>query len=324
MKKTTVILLGIICSIQLWAGESVPMYHIINDTLNKDVPAGKCLVYGTITFENQPINSGKVSTIDHQFDGVSDTAGVFSFLMNTDKTKLYAFQIGFREVVTDDHVFNSGHAVHIKFYLQVQHEMIMQEKPVIYMYSPNPLSANVTLDLKGELTFTYPKYENGWNVEVSSSGKLKDLNSGKIYPYLFWEGETENLKFTSSFDAFDGYQINTDSTISFLESKLWELGLNEREQTDFITYWAPRIVQEQYATIQFLIDEDYGKEIGELAVNPKPDCIRRVYMLFSSSGSPANEFNSTLKKIESFQRKGFTVIEWGGSEIELILDTSKL
>ena len=324
MKRIAVLLLILTCSIQLTAGEFVPMYQIIQDTLNKDVPAGKCLIYGTITYLGQPINSGKVSTIDHKSFGVSDSVGVFSFLMDTNNTQLYAFQIGYREVVTSIHTFKSGHAVKIEFYLREKHMMMMQEKPVIYLYSPNKLKANIKMNLAGNLSFSYPSYNQGWNVEVNSTGNLLDIESGKNYPYLFWEGQKENLSFTSSFNDFDGYQINTDTTISFLESKLLEFGLNDTEQTDFITYWAPRIIQKQYATIQFLVDEHYGKEIGTLSVTPKPDCIRRVYLLFAGSDDTVENLNSSPMRIKLFQRKGFTVIEWGGSEIQLNLETSKL
>jgi len=324
MKKLTLLLMGLVLSLHVFGGEFVPMYQIIKDTVNKGVPVGKCLIYGTITYEGTPINSGKVSTVDHKSYGVSDSVGGFSFLMDASETKLYSFQIGYREVVTDLHTFKSGHSVRIEFYLREKHIMFMEEKPVIYMYSPNQLTANVTLDLKGELTFTYPEYKEGWNVVVNQSGSIRDVESGKNYPYLFWEGQIKNLSFTSSFNAFDGYQINTDSTISFLESKLSGYGLNVKEQTDFITYWAPRINQKEYATVQFLVDEDYGSEIGLLSMKPKPDCMRRVYLLFASSDEAIERFTSLPKKVLPFYRNGFTVIEWGGSEIQLNLETSKL
>jgi len=324
MKRIAIFILGLTLSFQVYAGEFVPMYQIVKDTLNKEVPAGKCLIYGTITYEGQPINSGKVSTVDHKSYGISDSVGVFSFLMDANKTKLYAFQIGYREVVTDVHTFDSGHAIKIEFYLREQREMKMQEKPVIYMYSPKDLTANVTMNLKGNLTFTYPAYNKGWNVVINSSGNVYDVESGKNYPYLFWEGESENLSFTTSFNDFDGYQIKTDSAITFLESKLIEFGLNEKEQTDFITYWAPRINQKQFAAIQFLIDEDYSAEIGTLMVNHKPDCVRRVYLLFAGLDQPVESLQSNPKKINPIVRKGLTVIEWGGSELNLNIETSRL
>lgn len=307
------LLLATVFSIK--AEESVPEYQVVKETLDKKVPDGKCRVFGKVTYEKVPVKGVKVSTIAHKEYTVSEGVGNYSFLIDAKKIKLYAFQIGFGEIVTEEYDFKKGHSVHIDFYLQEKNSVKEVEKPVIYLYSPSTLSVNLTLDFKGELSFSYPEYNNGWNVEVTPSGNLVDAISRKEYPYLFWEGKQQDLSFTSLFNAFDGYQINTDSTISFLELKLTELGLNEKEQTDFITYWAPRIIQKQYATIQFLVDEDYASEIGALNVTPKPDCIRRVYLLFTGGDQATESVHSVPRKIKPFHREGFTIIEWGGTEL---------
>jgi len=38
------------------------------------------------------------------------------------------------------------------------------KKPVIYLYPTEEQIVNVTLDLKGDLTCTYPEYKDGWEV----------------------------------------------------------------------------------------------------------------------------------------------------------------
>lgn len=322
--RTFLIIIVLLSSCFTWAGEFIPMYRIMKDTIEEKVPEGMCRVYGKVTFNDSPLASVKVSTVNHKQYEVSDNTGMYSFLIDAKKIKLYAFQIGFREVVTEKYNFRSGYAVQIDFYMREKIGMIMEEKPVIYMYSPTKINAEVNLDLLGDLTFSYPKYEKGWNVSVGDKGTLTDENSGKEFPYLFWEGKTNNLNFSPIFNSFDGYQINTDSTIQFLEARLSEFGLNDKEQTDFITYWAPRISNKKYAVVQFLLDEEYDTQIGKLNVSPMPDCVRRVYILFAGINQLIPGVESTPKKFIPLKRSGFTVIEWGGSELNLTLETSKL
>jgi hypothetical protein len=311
MKGLVILFLGVAVSLRVYGEEFVPMYQIIKDTLDKAVPAGKCFIYGKITYNEVPVNSGKVSTVNHKNFGVSDSAGVYSFLMDVSKTKLYAFQIGFREVVTDVHSFKNGHAVHIDFYLQEQHEMIMEEKPVIYAYSQQEIKTTLKMELTGNLTFSYPIYNNGWDAVVNNEGIIVD---GKLYPYLFWEGESPGLGFQSSNSSFNGCQIRTDSTISFLEKKCEVFGFNQTETTDFITFWGPRIQRYNFAKIEFLVDEQYDV-IGRLSVIPKPENIRRVYILFQGGDNYDSSITCRSDEMAPFSRNGCTIVEWGGTEL---------
>ena len=51
----------------------------------------------------------------------------------------------------------------------------------------------------------------------------------------------------------------------------------------------------------------------ELDVNPKPDSIIRVMMSYKGLDKPINVREQKLKAAE---RAGFTVVEWGGTEIK--------
>lgn len=52
---------------------------------------------------------------------------------------------------------------------------------------------------------------------------------------------------------------------------------------------------------------------ASLTINPKPDSILRVFMAFK----PLKEaIKVEPQKLEPFERKGFTVVEWGGSECQ--------
>ena len=51
----------------------------------------------------------------------------------------------------------------------------------------------------------------------------------------------------------------------------------------------------------------------ELDVNPKPDSIIRVMMSYKGLDKPINVREQKLKAAD---RTGFTVVEWGGTEIK--------
>lgn len=311
----TILILSLLGNVSsFFAGDLARRYNIVSDSIDKEVSEGKCLVYGNVSFQNAPFEGVKVSTSLHQFSGITDEDGNYEFLMDAKQIKLYAFQIGYDEVLTEKYNFKSGHAVHIDFFMKENTDIEVVLKPVIYAYNPEEIDASIKLDVEGNLTFTYPDYEDGWNVRVMNNGLALQSDPEKSYPYLFWEGENEGLTFQSSSASFNGCQINTDSTIQFLESQCANFGFTFFETADFITFWAPRIIKYPFAKIEFLVDDQYDV-IGKLGVNPKPDNIRRVYILFKGQKEFNSSVHSNIEQIEPISRNGFTVIEWGGSEL---------
>lgn len=64
-----------------------------------------------------------------------------------------------------------------------------------------------------------------------------------------------------------------------------------------------------YNLIHFA-DTQYTK-IAPLTITPTPDSMLRVFMVYK----PLKETASIKEQqLQSFERKGFTVIEWGGTE----------
>ena len=53
-------------------------------------------------------------------------------------------------------------------------------------------------------------------------------------------------------------------------------------------------------------------DIAELNISPKPDSELRIYMTFEALDEPVE---SEITMPEPFVRDGFTVVEWGGSEL---------
>lgn len=179
-------------------------------------------------------------------------------------------------------------------------------KPVIYLYPEENKNVTVELKIDGQLTCTYPKYDNGWNVLAKTDGTLYDLNDGNEYSYLFWEG---NLN--TNWDCSEGFVVKGSDTKDFLREKLAYMGLTSKEYNDFIVYWLPLMQNNPYNLITFQTDE-YTKA-AELKINPQPDSLFRVFMTFKAMEQPVD---IPEQKLETFERNGFTVVEWGGSEIK--------
>ena len=183
-------------------------------------------------------------------------------------------------------------------------------KPVIYLYPESRTEVDVKLDLDGKLTVTYPDYDlaEGWTVTADPDGTLTDKN-GRKYSYLYWEGDI-NIKP----DLSKGFCVKGEDTAKFLETALAELGLNDKEADDFITYWLPKMESNPYNLIAFPT-ETYS-EIAQLNVSPAPDSVIRVYMVFSPLDEEVEiPEDQQLTMPQTPERTGFTLVEWGGSEI---------
>ena len=178
-------------------------------------------------------------------------------------------------------------------------------KPVIYLYPEKEMQVSVDLTLDGKLTCTYPAYNNGWNVTAAPDGTLTDTN-GQTYNYLYWEGETY-----AKYDMSKGFCVNGKDTAAFLEGALEQLGLTRREANEFIVYWLPHMEQNPYNIISF--QTDAYTNAAELKVSPEPDTLIRVFMAWKKADSyiPLPE-----QDLSAVQRSGFTVVEWGGTDIQ--------
>lgn len=178
-------------------------------------------------------------------------------------------------------------------------------KPVIYLYPEKETDVSVKLELDGDMTCTYPAYNNGWDVTAYSDGVLID-GSGRSYNYLYWEGETY-----ARYDFSKGFCIKGDDTASFLEEALAKLGLSRREANEFIVYWLPLMQDNPYNIISF--QTDAYTDAAKLAVTPSPDTLLRVFMAWQSADSYTELEEQELVTPE---RNGFTVVEWGGTQVK--------
>lgn len=183
-------------------------------------------------------------------------------------------------------------------------------KPVIYLYPEDETEVSVDLDFQGDFTYTYPYTEDGsWDVVAKPDGTIINKADNNEYSYLFWEGVAWD--FTADFS--EGFCVKGEDTTEFLRTVLSQMGLTPKEYNEFIVYWAPQLQNNPYNLISFQT-ENY-EQMAPLKVNPAPDSMLRVYMAYK----PLTEAVAIPEQtFTPFERKGFTVVEWGGC---IITDT---
>lgn len=180
-------------------------------------------------------------------------------------------------------------------------------KPIIYLYPKEKTDVTVKLLNQKDLTTTYPKYNNSWNVTAYPNGNLIDNKTGRSLYGLYWEGNNYNSK-----QQEEGFVVKGEDTISFLEDSLAKLGLTEREANEFIIYWLPKLEVNNYNYIHFSGNDFMNKEMP-LEVNPKPDTTIRVLMEYKALKKP---IKIKEQKITTPERNGFTLVEWGGTKLK--------
>jgi hypothetical protein len=205
-------------------------------------------------------------------------------------------------------------------------------KPVIYLYPKITTDVTVQID-KVNLEVDVPKYKNAWVVQAQPNGKLKDLqpqftdcmsldntsfgleytrNACKKneYPYIYWAGKSR-----VDYEGInEGFIVERANLVSFMNSKLNEIGLSDKEKFDMLEYWLPMIQKKNkpFYKVSFLLNAEMDK-MAPLTISPKPDTILRVFLDYEGLDSkPRKEL--LPQKFKKLERKGFTVIEWGGAK----------
>jgi len=176
-------------------------------------------------------------------------------------------------------------------------------KPVIYLYPQKTTDVSVRIDPRGGLTASEPTYDAGWNVSATPDSQLTDLDTGVVYPYLFWEGRGGIYTTPEK-----GFVVAAKDVHSFLVEKLTKLGLNRKEQKDFIDFWELRMTGAPYFFVTFLGNQEMD-QIAPLTISPKPDSVIRILMDFRPLPKPISVAGYDIK---TPARNGFTVVEWGG------------
>lgn len=258
----------------------------------------------------------QVTLEKHTYDAEIDTLGVSTILVKPKrKVRIYfSSKIGY-ELLTDFISIKPKSVTTLDIQLVPEPFLDIElKKPVIYLYPKTTTQVELNLDFKGDLLFSYPEYKNGWNVIANPNGDL--TYNDRNYKYLFWEGKT-NLSNTP-INWNEGFYVTKDSLVSFFENSLAQVGLNENETQDFITFWIPEMISNNLNLIHFAFTKEYDK-LAPLHIKPQPDNIIRVFVFWT--GIEQNHKPQIKEQVfPKFNRDGFSVIEWGGTEIKNVFN----
>ena len=187
------------------------------------------------------------------------------------------------------------------------HNPMPVKKPAVYLYPEKEMNVSVKVDVNGRLTKTEPFYGNGWNVTASPDGSI----NGE-YDYLFYEADLNKITLPA-----EGWVVEYSKLENWFDDYLPQLGLNKKEKEQFKEYWLKDLKKANYYEIKLLSNE-FLNENMKLDISPSPQTIIRLDFFFKPLSEKKTIKEPAIKRIE---RKGFTVVEWGGineSDIKII------
>lgn len=177
--------------------------------------------------------------------------------------------------------------------------MEVVKKPAIYLYPETETRVDVRLGPKGRITRTIPVYRDKWSVTVRSDGRID-----RRYRYLFYEAALMNPISLPE----EGWCVRQGDLRRWMDSSLRGFGLNRQEAKDFRAYWEKHLPKSKCWIIRLIRPEVVEDQLA-LNIQPRPQSLLRVILYFTPS--------ETIVKLAEpeplrFERKGFTVVEWGG------------
>src|SRR3989338_10290811 len=185
-------------------------------------------------------------------------------------------------------------------------------KPAVYLYPEKPTEINVKLNIAGNLTASIPDYDPalGWNVKAYPDGTIQQLNNETMqqsttYPYLYYEADVTGITIPK-----EGWVIEASGIRYQVSGIMKEIGFNEKEITDFLDYWQPRLEEKPYYFVT-LLPEEIISEKENLSLSLNPDTIIRTRVIFEGLDGPLSVM--PLKNIPRHDREGFVLTDWGGA-----------
>ncbi|MDD4901746.1 MAG: hypothetical protein PHE24_01285 [Patescibacteria group bacterium] len=172
------------------------------------------------------------------------------------------------------------------------------KKPAVYLYPEQPTKVSVAVDLKGIITKSDPEYYQGWEVTAEPGG----LINGQ-YDYLFYEAQLDQLQLPR-----EGWVVAGEKLENWFDSNLPKLGLNGHEKSQFKEYWLAELPPAEYYEIKLLSDSFLAQNMN-LKISPQPTTLIRRDFYFQPL---EKKIILAEPRIITPERKGFTVVEWGG------------
>lgn len=236
------------------------------------------------------------------------TPQTFTFIRENEANKGYVYTITDKEYPTNE---RNDKSLQLRAMQMLQRNMWTWAtpwcKPAIYMYPEKTTNVNVKLALDGKLTVSNPIYDaqNGWSVVAQPNGQLAEPLTLSDYPYLYYEADLNGVNIPK-----EGW-VMEKSKIKYQISKIMtEIGFNEKEISDFMAYWLPRLTEKPYYFVT-LLPEDVINQKEKLTFSVEPNSLIRSRFVFEGLDAPISV--KPLTNIQTHSRDGFTVTDWGGT-----------
>lgn len=196
--------------------------------------------------------------------------------------------------------------------------VLFANKSVILFYPKESINVEVALDLDETVwdvtscILLYPepissKYIQNkikWKIDVDTNNIIT-YNSQK-YAYLFWQATVFSNNF--KIDPSNATCVESINAPHILDKMLISYGLNIKERQNLITCWLHDIIQKEYVVFQIIgslqhnnsheticfgnntisqimSDDSFYNSTTKLQINPPPDSLVRILLLFSGSDS---------------------------------------
>jgi hypothetical protein len=186
-----------------------------------------------------------------------------------------------------------------------RHSEPLAAKPIIYFYPEEEMDLSVTVTKDYLLTTTYPEYDSGWNIHLDEDGMITIPGSTRDYYALYYEA---NSDYDCTFE--EGFYVTAEDAASFLEEKLDFMGFTNRETDEFIMYWLPILENNGQSLVYFAETEELNVTFP-LVFSEEPDTLIRTMMYVQAVDGPTD---IREQQLTHYDRIGFTVTEWGGSQ----------
>ncbi len=287
-------------------------FRIENDSLNPNLSAGESkfsFILDTSNFENVRLPNSVFTSVNGNWQNIRvDEHGKFSLVIEPGTYNL-GFQLSTNSFLYATAFQNltilSQHETSVSIpFEKTEPIRVVPCKPVIYFHTARKQEFDLSVNPAGNFTFVYPEMNDSWKGAAYPNG---DLNiDGNNYPYLFWES-SQQYSFHSE---GNGYKVEKADVVSFLQKKLTELGLNQKEQTDFITYWGPKLAANESSFVQFSVDENCD-QFATLSCSPQLESVHRVFIQIAK-WDPYFELFLNDMTFSSVVNENWSLLEWGG------------
>jgi hypothetical protein len=295
-----------------WIPSGITM---IKDSVNPSLGTATCKVHlvlgnSEIRVEQPLILQGELNQVYTRWELGTTSHSAEQLVQAGTSTIALFLSPNYEPIAPTTFRFEGGHEVWLYCYFASKiNEYFQVEKPVIYTYAAKPASVAIQVEPNGTMLFTYPTYRDAWKGMVDEKGMF--TQEGVRYPYLFWEAELPIAKLEVNWNQ--STIVPTADVLSFLEKQLDIIGLNQKEKTDFITYWGPQLVAYPKVEILFLQNKEV-EQLASLKCSDPQFHIERLYLLFRVPDA-SNKRTSVQNNLQPMQRTDFLMVEWGGGFI---------